>query len=438
MIFCKIILCVKLCCERRRRERRAVRERRKRMDQIIVITGMGAVTPIGIGVETYWNNLVAGVSGIAPIAQCDTSALTVKVAAEVKGFDAAALLPKGLPRETVPFMQFGYAAAQEALVMSGLDPAAEPRRVGVTLGTALAGVTHIAETQHEVDESGKLRVSPRFVPKALGNIAAAQVAIHFGIQGPSFTVQTTCSSGGDAIGLAAMLLKAGEADAMVAVGAESSICPVVLAGLASARALSRNDDPETACRPFDLHRDGFVMGEGGGALVLETLSHAQARGAKILGVLCGTANNTDGHHVTAPHPDGIGAIACMEDALRRAGLSPADIGYINTHGTSTPMGDAIEAAAVKKVFGDNPPPVSSTKGATGHMMGAGGITEVIACVKAVETGILPPTLHVATPDPACDLDVIPNEARNAHIRYAMSNAFGFGGQNSSVIVGRYE
>lgn len=417
---------------------RCVRERRNTMDETIVITGMGAVTPIGIGVETYWNNLIHGVSGIAPIAQCDTSAIPVKVAAEVKDFDAAALLPKGLPRETVPFMQFAYAAAQEALTMSGLDPAAAPRRLGITLGTALAGVNHIAETQHEVDEAGKLRVSPRFVPKALGNIAAAQIAIHFGFRGPSFTVQTACSSGGDAIGLACMLLKAGEADAMLAVGAESSICPVVLAGLASARALSRNPDPVTACRPFDLRRDGFVMGEGGGALMLETRSHALARGAKILGMVCATANNTDGHHVTAPHPDGIGAIACMEDALARAGLSPADIGYINTHGTSTPMGDAIEAAAVRKVFGGNPPPVSATKSATGHMMGAGGVTEVIACVKAVETGILPPTLHVETADPACDLDVIPNEARRAEIRYAMSNAFGFGGQNSSVIVGRFE
>lgn len=407
------------------------------MDKTIVITGMGAVTPIGTGVETYWNNLIAGHCGIAPIRQCDTTALPVKVAAEIKDFDPAALLPKPLLRETVPFMQYGYAAAQEALTQGGLDPSLEPRRVGIVLGTALAGVSHIAETQHEVDEAGKLRVSPRFVPKALGNIAAAQVAIHFGFRGPSFTVQTACSSGGDAIGLACMLLKSGEADAMLAVGAEASICPVVLAGLASARALSRNDDPVTACRPFDLNRDGFVMGEGGGALLLETESHAKARGANIIGVICGTANNTDGHHVTAPHPDGIGAVACMEDALHHAGLSPADIGYINAHGTSTPMGDSIEAAAVKKVF-PCPPPVSSTKGATGHMMGAGGITEVIACVKAVETGILPPTLHYEVADPACDLDFIPNQARRAEIRYAMSNAFGFGGQNSSVIVGRYE
>ncbi len=408
------------------------------MKEPIVITGMGAVTPIGIGVNTYWHNLISGACGIGPIAQCDCEALPVKVAAEVRDFSPETALPKHLIRETVPFMQYAFAAAAEALTQSGLEIAAESRRVGVTLGTALAGINTVAETQHEVDAQGKLRVSPRFIPKALGNIAAAQVAIHFGIHGPSFTVQTACSSGGDAIGLACMLLRAGEADAMIAVGAEASISPVVLAGLASARALSRNPDPTTACRPFDINRDGFVMGEGGGALVLETLSHAKARGAAILGVLCATANNTDGHHVTAPHPDGIGAVACMEDALQRAGLTPADIGYINAHGTSTPMGDTIEATAVAKVFAGCLPPVSSTKGATGHMMGAGGITEVIACIQAVNHGILPPTLHCVNADPACPIDVIPNEARPAQIRYAMSNAFGFGGQNSSVIVGRYE
>lgn len=404
----------------------------------IVITGMGAVTPIGTGVETFWNNLIAGKNGIGPIRQFDPSDISIKLAAEVKDFHAEALLPKSLIRETVPFMQFGYAAVEEALQQSGLDPAAEPDRVGITLGTAMAGITHIAETQHEADEAGRLRVSPRFVPKTLGNIAAAQVAIHHGIHGPCFTVQTACSSGGDAINLACMLLQAGEADAMIAMGAESTICPVNMAGLASARALSRSEDPETASRPFDLHRDGFVMGEGGGALILETEEHALRRGAKIIGVVLGASNNTDGHHVTAPDPNGIGAIGCMKRAMEKAGLSPADIGYINAHGTSTPMGDSIEVASIRRVFGDHTPPVSSTKGATGHMMGAGGVVEVIACIKAVETGVLPPTIHYATPDPTCDIDVIPNQARYAEISCAMSNAFGFGGQNSSVIVGKYK
>lgn len=347
------------------------------MKNRIVITGMGAVTPIGTDVETYWNNLIGGVCGIGPIRQFDPAAIPVKVAAEVKDFVPEDHMPKALVRETVPFMQFGYAATMEALAQSGLEIEQETDRIGVTFGTALVGVTHIADTQRE-------------------------------------------------------------ADAMVAMGAESSICPVIMAGLASARALSRNEDPETACRPFDVRRDGFVMGEGGGALILETEAHALARGAKILGVVMGSANNTDGHHVTAPDPAGKGAIGCMTKAMETAGLSPADIGYINTHGTSTPMGDAIEIAAIRNVFGTDAPPVSSTKSATGHMMGAGGITEVIACVKAVETGILPPTIHCIEQDPACDLDVIPNEARYIAISYAMSNAFGFGGQNSSVIVGRYE
>lgn len=408
------------------------------MQNRIVITGMGAVTPIGVGVEAFWNNLIQGACGIGPIRQFDSATIPIKLAAEVKDFHPEDLLPKSLIRETVPFMQFGFAAAEEALRQSGLDLTGAPDRIGITLGTAMAGITHISETQQEADEAGRLRVSPRFVPKVLGNIAAAQVAIHHGLRGPCFTVQTACSSGGDAINLACMLLKDGEADAMIAMGAESAICAVNMAGLASARALSRSEDPETASRPFDLHRDGFVMGEGGGALILETEEHARKRGANILGVVLGASNNTDGHHVTAPDPNGIGAIGCMKKAMEKAGLSPADIGYINAHGTSTPMGDSIEVAAIQTVFGGHVPPVSSTKGATGHMMGAGGITEVIACVKAVETGILPPTIHYVTPDPACGIDVIPNQARHAAISCAMSNAFGFGGQNSSVIVGKYE
>lgn len=408
------------------------------MQNRIVITGMGAVTPIGIGVESFWNNLIAGACGIGPIQQFDPANFPVKLAAEVRDFHPEDHLPKALVRETSPFMQFGFAAAEEALRQSGLDLTAEPDRIGITLGTAMAGITHIAETQREADLSGKLRVSPRFVPKFLGNIAAAQVAIHHGLRGPCFTVQTACSSGGDAINLACMLLRAGEADAIIAMGAESTICPVNMAGLASARALSRSEDPETASCPFDARRNGFVMGEGGGALILETEAHAQRRGAVILGVVLGTSNNTDGHHVTAPDPNGIGAVACMEHAMAKAGLSPSDIGYINAHGTSTPMGDSIEVSAIQKVFGSHIPPVSSTKGATGHMMGAGGVTEVITCVKAVETGILPPTIHYTTPDPACDLDVIANKARRVRIQYAVSNAFGFGGQNSSVLVGAYQ
>ena len=405
----------------------------------LVITGMGAVTPIGIGVSAYWDALTAGRCGIGRITRFDASALPVQIAAELKDFDPAEHMPKTLARTMDPFMQFAFVAAQEALADSGLDIEPEAERIGITMGTAMSGVTTIAHTQEEYD--GGRRVGPRFVPMAIGNIAAAQIAIARGIRGPSLTLNTACSAGGDAILTAATLLLAGEADAMLAVGGESILCPIVVSGLSQAKALSRrNDDPETACRPFDAGRDGFVIGEGGGALVIETEAHALARGAHIYAELAGWANTSDAHHVTAPCPDGAGAARCMKLALQKAGMQPSDIGYINAHGTSTPLGDKAETLAVKSVFGgrESAPPVSSTKSATGHLMGAGGLTETIACIKAIETGILPPTLHLAAPDPDCDLDYVPNTARHADIRAAMSNSLGFGGQNSSIIVSRYQ
>ena len=405
----------------------------------LVITGMGAVTPIGIGVSAYWDALTAGRCGIGRITRFDASALPVQIAAELKDFDPAEHMPKTLARTMDPFMQFAFVAAQEALADSGLDIEPEAERIGITMGTAMSGVTTIAHTQEEYD--GGRRVGPRFVPMAIGNIAAAQIAIARGIRGPSLTLNTACSAGGDAILTAATLLLTGEADAMLAVGGESILCPIVVSGLLQAKALSRrNDDPETACRPFDAGRDGFVIGEGGGALVIETEAHALARGAHIYAELAGWANTSDAHHVTAPCPDGAGAARCMKLALQKAGMQPSDIGYINAHGTSTPLGDKAETLAVKSVFGgrESAPPVSSTKSATGHLMGAGGLTETIACIKAIETGILPPTLHLAAPDPDCDLDYVPNTARHADIRAAMSNSLGFGGQNSSIIVSRYQ
>jgi 3-oxoacyl-[acyl-carrier-protein] synthase II len=404
----------------------------------IVITGMGAITPIGIGVKEYWKNLIAGKCGIRKITRFSTEELPVKVAAQVEDFVAEEHMPKRLAKDAALFSQFAYGAAEEALTQSGLDCQAESRRIGITMGTAMSGVVSTAETQEQITATGKTKVSPRFVPKILGNIAAAQIAIEKGLNGPCYTVTTACSSGADAIKLANMVLQAGEADAVVAVGGESILCPLVTSSLSMARALSRNEDPETACRPFDAQRDGFVMGEGGGALVLETEEHALARGAQIYGVLLAATNNTDGYHVTSPAPDGHGAIGCMEDALAQAGLKPEDIGYINAHGTSTPMGDVIELSAIRSVFGENGPAVSSTKGATGHMMGAGGITEVIACLMACREGILPHTLGVKELDPSCaGVDVIVGAPRKAAIKAAMSNAFGFGGQNSSVIVAAY-
>lgn len=412
------------------------------MKERLVITGMGAVTPIGIGVETYWNSLIGGKCGVERITRFDPKESPVKIAAQVKNFNPDDFMTKKQSREMDLFMQYGYAAGEEALADGGIKEDTIPAdRMGVVVGTAMAGVSIIAETQDGLSTGEHKKVSPRFVPKFIGNIAAAQIAIAKGYRGPSLTVSTACSSGADAISTAAMLLLAGEADAILVVGAEASLCPVVVAGLASAHALStNNDNPQTASRPFDKTRDGFVFGEGGGALLLETEAHALARGVKIHAELMGFANCTDGYHVTAPHPEGIGAIACMDNAIKKAGLTPEDIGYINTHGTSTPMGDTIETNAIKSLFGDHAfqMAVTSTKGATGHMMGAGGVTETIACIKAVQAGMIPPTLNLNTPDDECDLNYVPNKAEKRDVRYAMTNAFGFGGQNSSLIIGRYE
>lgn len=398
----------------------------------LVITGMGAVTPIGIGVADFWQNLIAGQCGVGPITRFDPTDLPVRIAAEVKMFDPAAYLPKSLMRDSDPFMQYAYIAAAEALGTGAL-PAA-PERTGIVMGTSMSGISTIAATQEELTRLRKKQVGPRFIPKVLGNVAAAKIAIQKGIQGPSLTVSTACASGGDAIATAAMLLLAGEADAVVAVGAESILCPLVVYSLSNARALSkRNDDPTAACRPFDRDRDGFVIGEGGGAVVLETEDHAKARGAKIFAELIGWANNSDAYHVTEPRADGETAARCMEKSLRRAGIAPDQVDYINGHGTGTKAGDAAEAAAIHAVFGSSPPPVSSTKGATGHMMGAGGITEAIVCIKAMEAGILPPTLNLEAADPDWGLDCVPLQSRRQPVQIAMTNAFGFGGQNSSLL-----
>ncbi len=403
----------------------------------IVITGMGAITPLGIGADAYWENITAGKSGIDTIKSFDPSELAVQIAGEVKNFNPTDYMPKVLIRKTDPFMQYAYIAAEEALKQSKLE--IEPERTGIIMGTAMGGVATIAYTQDALSKASHKKVGPRFIPKILGNVAAANIAIDYNIQGPSFTVSTACSSGGDAINMACMCMQLGKADTMLAIGAESVLCPLVIYSLANVKALSRrNDTPNTASRPFDISRDGFVIGEGGGALVLETEEHALARGAEIYGEIKGCGNTDDAFHVTAPHPEGRGAIACMTQALTDAQLDPSEIGYINAHGTATNKGDSVETSSIKKVFGNTLPYVSSTKGATGHMMGAGGITEVITCVKAIETGIIPPTINLNEVDPECaGIDLVANTAKKADIKYAMSNAFGFGGQNSSIIVGKY-
>lgn len=408
------------------------------MKKRLVITGMGAVTPIGTGTDKYWNNLIHGECGVDHITRFDASNLPVQIAAEVKDFEPKNYISAKLIREMDLFQQFAFAAATEALEQSGFLVEEESQRIGIVMATALNGTSATAQTQEELSSGKAKKVSPRFVPKILGNLAAAQFSIAKGIHGPSYTINTACSSGGDALAMAGTMILAGQADAMIVMGGENGLCEVTISSLAQAKALSRNNDnPKTACRPFDADRDGFIMGEGGGALIVESEEHALQRGAEIFAELAGYANTSDGYHVTSPDPEGTGAINCMRLALSMAEMKPEDIGYINAHGTSTPLGDPIETRAIKAVFGQNPPPVSSTKGATGHLMGAGGITETIACIQAIRTGILPPTLGYQTPDPECDLDYIPNQARESAIETAMSNALGFGGQNSSIIIRKY-
>lgn len=394
---------------------------------------MGAVTPVGIGVDTYWSNLTAGQCGIDRISSFDASDLAVQIAAEVRDFVAEDYLPGKLIRETDAFTQYAFVAAKEALEDTGLsDILAQPDRCGVIMGTAMAGIDTIAATQELLTNAVHKNVGPRFVPRILGNIAAAQIAIEYGITGPSYTLSTACASGGDAIGMCAMLLLSGEADVMLAVGADSTLCPLVIYSLANAQALSReNDNPQHSCRPFDSSAKGFVMGEGGGALVLETESHAKARGAHIYAELAGWANNNDAWHVTKPMDEGAMSAECMRKALAKAGLTPDDIDYINAHGTGTLKGDEAEAQAMQDLFGSSSPAISGTKAATGHMMGGGGITEAIACIKAIETGTLPPTLNLT--DPVAELDFVTETRTGVSIHAAMSNAFGFGGQNSTII-----
>ncbi len=400
----------------------------------VVITGMGALTPVGSTVPAFWDGLLAGKSGIGRITQFDASGLAVQVAAEIRDFDPADYLPRSLVRDTDAFMQFAYLAAEEAIRQSGL--CCDSPRVGVVMGTAMNGIATTAATQDALSRAVHKKVGPKFIPKILGNVAAAQIAITHRIRGPSYTLNTACSSGADAIALSALLLQTGKADAIVAVGADAILCPLVLYSLANAQALSRELDPARVCMPFDRRRSGFVIGEGGGALVLETERSALARGARIFGEVLGCGNTNDAYHVTAPDPSGEGAASAMRLALAEARLEPGQIGYINAHGTGTVQGDAAEADAIRQVFGSVSPPVSSTKAATGHMMGAGGITEVIACLKAIETGLLPPTLHCEEPD--AELNLVTGAPVLKKIQYAMSNAFGFGGQNACVVVGAYQ
>ncbi|MBQ9031654.1 MAG: beta-ketoacyl-[Parasporobacterium sp.] len=395
----------------------------------IVITGMGAVTPVGIGVSAYWNSLTEGACGIDEIRGLDVSDLTVRRAGQVKDFNPKEFLSMKLVQDLEPYMQYAYVSALEAVAQSGLNT--DSSRVGIVMGSALSGICIIGETNQQLALNQKA-AGPKFLTKAMGNIAAAQFSINHKIKGPSLTVSTACSSGGDAITIASMLIRSGAADAMIVMAGEAAICKPLIQSLTKTGALSKTGES----RPFDKDRNGFVLGEGGGALVLESEDTATARGARVIARLLGCANNTDAFNPVSPDPSGSGAADCMKLALADAGISADEIDYINAHGTATKMGDIAESNAVRMVFGERPVLISSTKGITGHMMGAGGITELIACVKIMETGIIPPNVGFSEADPECAVNVPKDRLEGQTIRAAMSNALGFGGQNSCIIVGR--
>ena len=390
---------------------------------------MGAVTPAGISVPEYWKGICSGKTAIDDIINVDTEGLPIKKAGQIRNFDPAQYLSKKLVQDLEPYMQYAYVAALEAVEQSGLDTDSD--RVGIIMGTALNGLNVVGETNRLLALEGK-SAGPKFLTKAMGNITAAHFSINNKIKGPSMSVSTACSSGSDAIKLASMMISAGEADAMVVMAGEAAICVPLIQSLTRVGALSKTGES----LPFDIKRNGFVLGEGGGALVLESEEHAVKRGAKPLAALLACANNTDAFNPVSPDPTGDGAARCMKLALDHAGISCTQIDYVNAHGTATKMGDIAEANAIKQIFGDYPVKVSSTKGITGHMMGAGGITELIACIKVIETGTIPPNTGLTEPDPECSLNVSPVRLDDQDVNIAMSNALGFGGQNSCVIVGK--
>jgi beta-ketoacyl-acyl-carrier-protein synthase II len=407
----------------------------------IVITGMGTVNPVGLNVVETWRNITAGVSGVGPITQFDASDLQVHIAAEVKGFDATTVIPGRETRRRDRFEQLASAAAAEALAESGIEiTEADAPRIGVIVSSAIGGLRSIADAVHTVEHEGPRRVSPFMIPMLMSNGASGLIAIDHGIKGPCFSVASACASGADGIGVALTMLRANMIDAAVTGGTESTIVPVAVAAFDRVGAMShQNDDYSMTPAPFDRNRDGLVMGEGAAVLILERESRARSRGAKILAELAGYGATADAFHVTAPHDKGEGGAAAIREALASAGAEPSDVDYINAHGTATQLNDLSETKAIKQALGDDLAkriPVSSTKSMTGHMMGATGALESILCVQAIQESLLPPTIHYQTPDPECDLDVVPNEAREIKIGAAASNSFGFGGQNAVLVFTR--
>lgn len=412
------------------------------MRRRVVVTGMGLVIPTGIGVETAWKNVCEGKSGIGPLTRFDTNGFETKIAAEVKNFNPELYIDKKEIKRMDLFVQYAIAATKEALEDAQLAITPEnSEKIGVIVGTGLGGLPTLEKYHKILLERGPGRISPFFIPMLIANLASGHIAIQFGPKGPNTCVVTACATGAHCIGDAFRAIVYGDAEAMIAGGTEANITPLTIGGFNAMKALStRNDEPEKACRPFEKSRDGFVVAEGAGIVILEELQFALNRKAKIYGELVGYGYTGDAYHITAPSPDGDGAVRCMRMALKDAGLKLEDVEYINAHGTSTPLNDLTETIAIKAVFGDHAKkvPISATKSMTGHLLGAAGSTEAIFTLLAIRDGIMPPTINYEEPDPQCDLDYVPNVARRQPLNIAMSNAFGFGGTNATLIFKKFE
>ena len=406
----------------------------------VAVTGLGVISPVGNDVPTFWNALCSGTCGIGPITKFDATDYPVKLAAEVRDFDPKQYMEKLDILHSDVYTHFAMAAACQAVADSGIAGTLDAERVGVYIGSGIGGIATFMSEHSKLLNRGPRRVSPYFIPMMIPNMASSMIAMRYHFHGPAMPMVTACASGTNAIGEALRLIRHGYADAMVAGGAEATVNALAAAGFSNMQALSPSEDPNAASLPFDVRRAGFVMGEGAGVVILETLEHAQKRGAKIYGELVGYGISADAYHLTAPDPEGRGAARCMKMALEHAGMKPEDIDYVNTHGTSTPLGDICEIKAIKAVFGDhakNGLLISSTKSMTGHLLGAAGGVELAACLMAMQDNIIPPTINVDNQDPECDLDCVPNKARETRVDAVLSNSFGFGGHNSSVIVKRF-
>jgi 3-oxoacyl-[acyl-carrier-protein] synthase II len=411
-------------------------------DRRVVITGLGIVSPMGNDLETFWKHLVDGQCGVDKITSFDASAFATRIAAQVRNFDPAPAFPSPKEvRRADRFSQFGVHAGWQALRDSGLDFNKVNRdEVGVFIGSGIGGLETVTEQHKILIEKGPNRVSPFMIPMLISNMASGMFSMYYELRGPNFATCSACATANHAIGEAWRTIKMGDASVMLAGGAEAAVVPIGIGGFCAMKAMStRNEDPKHASRPFDKERDGFVMGEGAGVVVLEDLEHAKRRGARIYCEMAGYGNTADAYHMTAPSPGGEGAARCMRMALRNAGLKPEDVSYINAHGTSTPQGDIAETEAIKTIFGDHARKlaVSSTKGATGHMLGAAGAVEMIVCAKSIQTDTVPPTINYEFPDPECDLDYVPNTARQMHVHAVVNNSFGFGGHNASLVAKKF-